>query len=53
MSTTEANAGSTPADQSAFDQEIAATQKYFDSPRFDGIIRLYSARQVAGPVRRA
>ncbi len=46
MSTTEANAGSTPADQSAFDQEIAATQKYFDSPRFDGIIRLYSARQV-------
>ena len=46
MSTTEANAGSTTADQSAFDQEIAATQKYFDSARFDGIIRLYSARQV-------
>lgn len=28
------------------DSEIAATQRYFDSPRFDGIIRLYSARQV-------
>jgi isocitrate lyase len=30
-----------------FDQDVAATQEYFDSPRFDGIIRLYSARQVA------
>ncbi|MBV8928255.1 MAG: isocitrate lyase ICL2 [Mycobacteriaceae bacterium] len=29
-----------------FEQDIAATQRYFDSPRFDGIIRLYSARQV-------
>jgi isocitrate/methylisocitrate lyase len=29
-----------------FEQEVAATQRYFDSPRFDGIIRLYSARQV-------
>ncbi|HEU4361898.1 MAG TPA: isocitrate lyase, partial [Mycobacterium sp.] len=26
--------------------EIAATQRYFDSSRFDGIIRLYTARQV-------
>ncbi len=26
--------------------QIAATQEYFDSPRFDGIIRLYTARQV-------
>ncbi|MBV9352009.1 MAG: isocitrate lyase family protein, partial [Mycobacterium sp.] len=29
-----------------FEQEVAATQRYFDSPRFDGIIRLYTARQV-------
>ncbi|MGV0789536.1 isocitrate lyase ICL2 [Mycolicibacterium sp. XJ2] len=35
------------APQTPFDQEVAATQRYFDSPRFDGIIRLYSARQVA------
>src|SRR6202521_3500328 len=28
------------------EQDDAATQPYFDSPRFDGIIRLYSARQV-------
>lgn len=32
---------------SSFDQDVAATQEYFDSPRFDGIIRLYTARQVA------
>ncbi|HEV8629234.1 MAG TPA: isocitrate lyase family protein, partial [Thermoanaerobaculia bacterium] len=30
-----------------FDEEVAATQRYFDSPRFRGIVRLYSARQVA------
>ncbi len=30
-----------------FDNDIAATQRYLDSPRFEGIIRLYSARQVA------
>lgn len=35
------------APQTPFEQEVAATQRYFDSPRFDGIIRLYSARQVA------
>jgi isocitrate/methylisocitrate lyase len=29
-----------------FEQAVAATQRYFDSPRFDGITRLYSARQV-------
>jgi isocitrate lyase len=29
-----------------FEKDTAATQRYFDSPRFDGIIRLYSARQV-------
>ncbi|MDI3314896.1 MAG: isocitrate lyase ICL2 [Mycobacterium sp.] len=34
------------ATRTAFEQEVAATQRYFDSPRFDGIIRLYTARQV-------
>jgi len=34
------------APQTPFDREVAATQQYFDSPRFDGIVRLYSARQV-------
>jgi len=29
-----------------FEKDIAATQRYFDSPRFEGITRLYSARQV-------
>src|SRR5947208_12840531 len=33
--------------QTPFEREVAATQRYFDSPRFEGIIRLYSARQVA------
>src|SRR5579884_1938064 len=32
--------------RSPFEQQVAATQRYFDSPRFDGIVRLYSARQV-------
>src|SRR5262249_6707785 len=39
----------TPFEQDAqkgFEKDLAATQRYFDSPRFDGIIRLYSARQV-------
>ncbi|WP_026357182.1 isocitrate lyase ICL2 [Mycobacterium sp. 141] len=43
MSTIETNASAS----APFDQDVAATQAYFDSPRFDGIIRLYSARQVA------
>jgi isocitrate lyase len=30
----------------AFDQDVTATQQYLDSPRFDGIVRLYTARQV-------
>jgi isocitrate lyase len=30
----------------SFENEIAATQQWFDSPRFSGIIRLYTARQV-------
>jgi isocitrate lyase len=29
-----------------FQKDVAATQRYFDSPRFEGITRLYSARQV-------
>ena len=29
-----------------FEQDVAVTQRYFESPRFDGIIRLYTARQV-------
>src|SRR6201987_4550838 len=37
-------AGTTLEDD--FDRDVAATQRYFDSPRFDGIPRLYSARQV-------
>jgi isocitrate lyase len=32
--------------QTPFEREVAATQRYFDSPRFEGIIRLYTARQV-------
>lgn len=34
------------APQTPFERDVAATQKYFDSPRFEGIIRLYTARQV-------
>src|SRR5271166_7024216 len=30
----------------SFEKEIAATQQWFESPRFAGIVRLYSARQV-------
>ena len=33
--------------QSPFEQDIAATQRYIDDPRFAGITRLYTARQVA------
>jgi isocitrate lyase len=33
--------------QTPFEQAVAATQRYFDQPRFEGKIRLYSARQVA------
>src|ERR1043166_2509123 len=34
------------APQTPFERDVADTQRYFDSPRFEGIIRLYSARQV-------
>jgi isocitrate lyase len=30
-----------------FDDDVAATQRYIDGPRFAGITRLYTARQVA------
>jgi len=30
-----------------FEEEVAETQKWFDSPRFEGITRLYTARQIA------
>jgi isocitrate lyase len=30
-----------------FEENVAATQRYIDDPRFAGIIRLYTARQVA------
>ncbi|WP_425005527.1 isocitrate lyase ICL2 [Mycolicibacterium sp. S3B2] len=33
--------------QTPFERDVADTQAYFDSPRFEGIIRLYTARQVA------
>lgn len=41
-----ANSADTTSEQQ-FEQDVAATQEYFDSPRFAGITRLYSARQVA------
>ena len=31
---------------STFEAEVAATARWFESPRFDGIVRLYSPRQV-------
>jgi isocitrate lyase len=31
---------------SPFEHETAATQAWFDSPRFEGLLRLYTARQV-------
>ena len=32
---------------SSFEQQVAETQEWFDSKRFDGIVRLFTARQVA------
>ncbi|WKG01065.1 isocitrate lyase ICL2 [Mycolicibacterium sp. HK-90] len=43
MATIEANAQT----NSSFEQDVEATQAYIDSSRFEGITRLYSARQVA------
>ena len=33
--------------KTSFERDVADTQAYFDSPRFEGITRLYTARQVA------
>lgn len=35
-----------PAALDDFETQVAATQRYFDDPRFAGKIRLYTARQV-------
>ena len=32
--------------QTPFEQDVAATQRYIDGPRFAGITRLFTARQV-------
>src|SRR6201989_3531430 len=50
MSTIEADAKTQPPSEqdsdNAFERDVAAMQQYQDSPRFDGITRLFSARQV-------
>ncbi|MBP2452051.1 isocitrate lyase ICL2 [Mycolicibacterium lutetiense] len=43
MATTDANAQT----NSSFEKDVEATQVYIDSSRFEGITRLYTARQVA------
>lgn len=43
MATTDANAQT----NSSFEKDVEATQAYIDSSRFEGITRLYTARQVA------
>ncbi|HEY7265793.1 MAG TPA: isocitrate lyase/phosphoenolpyruvate mutase family protein, partial [Trebonia sp.] len=45
MSTFDSGVAETPA-MSSFDSEIGETARWFASPRFEGITRLYSARQV-------
>jgi isocitrate lyase len=51
MSTIEADAQThtphEPGSHDSFEADVAQTQAYLDSPRFEGITRLYSARQVA------
>ena len=37
----------TTTTMTTFDQQVAAARQWFTSPRFDGIVRLYSPRQVA------
>ena len=46
MAIIEADALHPHATDEPFERDVAETQRYFDSPRFEGIIRLYSARQV-------
>jgi isocitrate lyase len=43
MTTSDANTST----GDGFSAQVAAIQQYFDSPRFAGITRLYTARQVA------
>jgi isocitrate lyase len=41
------SAESQEATTTTFDQQVAAARDWFANPRFDGIVRLYSPRQVA------
>ena len=41
------SAESQEATMTMFDQQVAAAKEWFARPRFDGIVRLYSPRQVA------
>ena len=43
---TETPTSVTAKDMRSFEKEIAATQQWLDSPRFAGIVRFYTARQV-------
>jgi isocitrate lyase len=47
MTMTEADVEAHTPGGEHFAKDVAATQQYIDSPRFDGIVRLYTARQVA------
>jgi isocitrate lyase len=46
MATIEANAVPRAPLEQDFDKNVTATQRYLDGPRFDGITRVYTARQV-------
>ncbi len=46
MAISEVDTGSPTKSARDFEQKVADVQAYFDSPRFAGITRLYSARQV-------
>lgn len=46
MTSTQTRSTTSASSDGDIDADIAAMQRYFASPRFDGITRLYSARQV-------
>ncbi len=46
MTTIETNTTASAPVERDVEADVAATQRYFDSPRFEGITRLYTARQV-------
>ena len=46
MAISEVDTGSLTQGERDFEQQVADVQAYFDSPRFEGITRLYAARQV-------